>query len=87
MNGNILKKKKNKCIYKKGLGNAHPALCSSLINILFYHSGSPEIFEHVYLNFKSILLIFCTFTSFHFLYKFRDSVHEVTDVLYKSFSL
>jgi hypothetical protein len=24
------------CKYKKDLGNAHPALCSSLINVLFY---------------------------------------------------
>jgi hypothetical protein len=37
---------KNKCIHKKGLENAHPALCSSVINILFYHSGHPAIFEY-----------------------------------------
>jgi hypothetical protein len=34
---------KKSCVYKNGLGNAHPSLCSTcfLINILFYHNGHP----------------------------------------------
>jgi hypothetical protein len=38
---------KNKCIYKNGLGNGHPALCSTVLYILFYHSGHPAIFEYI----------------------------------------
>jgi hypothetical protein len=37
---------KKKSLYENGLGNVHPALCSSLINILFHHSGLPAIFKH-----------------------------------------
>jgi hypothetical protein len=48
INGNIcedfLIKKR---IYKNGLCNIHPALCSTFINTLFYHSGHPANFEHV----------------------------------------
>jgi uncharacterized membrane protein len=32
---------------KNGLGNAQPALCSRLINILFYSSDRPTIFEYI----------------------------------------
>jgi hypothetical protein len=55
-----------------------------LINILFYHSGHPAIFEHFsYLNSKNTL--FYTHNSFSFLNKFRNFVYEVTDALHKSF--
>jgi hypothetical protein len=53
----IMKKGK----YKKGLGNAHPALCSTVLYAYVY------ICICIYLKSESVLLIFYTFASFsHF---------------------
>jgi hypothetical protein len=58
--------KKNKCIHKNGLGNAHLVLCSTFLQTPYSIIAVTLPFFNISLNSKNILLIICAHTSFSF---------------------
>jgi hypothetical protein len=57
---------RNKYIYKSGLGNAHPALCSTFLQTSYSIIAVTLRLLNISLNSKNILLIFCAHISFSF---------------------